>query len=121
MEPLVNLNVNLTDRGGNRTTKLCLRTYLTPRVRLVRKTSKSYTLSVAYYTSTLHSLWRTALDCLTVRRNYRTVSGGSLDPQESGNALLGARLGQHPQESGNALLGARLGQYHLRSTSSVGT
>ena len=37
------------DHGGNRTTKLCLGTYLTPLVMTVRKTSKSYTLTVAYY------------------------------------------------------------------------
>ena len=36
------------DHGGNRTTKLCLGTYLTPLVMTVRKTSKSYTLMVAY-------------------------------------------------------------------------
>ena len=39
------------DHGGNRTTKLCLGTYLTPLVMTVRKTSKSYTLRVAYNTS----------------------------------------------------------------------
>ena len=36
------------EHGGNRTTKLCLGTYLTPLVMTVRKTSKSYTLMVAY-------------------------------------------------------------------------
>ena len=36
------------DHGGNRTTKLCLDTYLTPLVMTMPNTSKSYTLRVAY-------------------------------------------------------------------------
>ena len=36
------------DHGGNRTTKLCLATYLIPLYMTVWKTSKSYTLDVAY-------------------------------------------------------------------------
>ena len=43
------------DHGGNRTTKLCLGTYLTPLVMTVRKTSKSYTLTVAYIEEAMYS------------------------------------------------------------------